>query len=374
MTKERLIYISNTKVLNARGGWDGLAWKIYSHLKERHPQILLRENTNPPISMAVKFQSKALRLLGLPGSFPIFNSERLRSVSKTLDQIIPSDVEHVIFHGSTTWVEYAGTKPYSAFLDCSFMTYLDYYHTIADFKKSDIRRIKEAELKFFKNAHSVFFSSQWAIEETRRLYNIEGSNFFRIGQGPTTNSSPLVELPLKVKNQFLFVGLDFLGKGGAQVHEAFEKFLIKFPDYKLVVAGQQPPDEYLRSDFVHYAGFIDKSKPHELVKLEELFRDSKALVMMTRKDIAPVAVIEAGLQGCISIANRVTALPELVQDNISGFLINNDVNELYEAMLKIASLSNEELLQIRKRCQQYLLNNFSWKSAIDTMDIKINEY
>lgn len=370
---ENLIFISNTSILHPRGGWDGLGGKIYALLREHFPSTRLVEKLNPEISLFPKVVSKILRSAGLRGNFPVFNEKRLKEIAGIVQANITKEIDYIFFHGATPWIGYQPDRPYAAFLDCSFMTYMNYYHDIGKFNKKDIARIMLAERKFFENAHKVFFSSQWAISDTRRLYNIDGSNFVRIGQGPTTNTKPLETLAPVVKKQFLFIGLDFLGKGGAEVCESFQRVVKDHPDYELIIAGQKPPDKFISEKNVRYVGFLNKSNPEGLAQLEQLFRESRALVMMTRKDIAPVAVIEAGLLGCISIANRITALSEMVRDRETGFLINNNTEELYLAMKEVASMPDQTLLQMRTNAKTFFSTEYSWNRVIEIMQAHMQQ-
>jgi len=375
MVSDRLqiTFISNTPIQKARGGWDGLGGKVYELLKKRFPTTLLIEELNPEISFLSKFFSKAFRVIGLKGSFPVFNKSRLKNVADLVGQKVKKESNFLFFHGATPWIYVETNKPYCALLDCCFMTYMSIYHKIDLFSKTDLRRIAEKERSFLEKAHSVFFTTQWALEETKRLYQLHGDNFMRVGQGPSTHTEPNQQLMDVVRNQFLFIGTDFLGKGGAAVCNSFQKLIKDYPDYELVIVGQTPPDAYLQGKNIRFLGFINKSTPEGLKQLEQLYKESKALVMQTKKDIAPLVVIEAGLQGCITIANKVTALGEMIIDQKTGYLIESDEDQLLDAMKKVASLSADELKDMRTAARTHLIQEFTWQPIMEKMIASIQQ-
>ena len=214
MKPKKILFISNVDIRNRRGGWDGLGGKIYDLLCEAFEDVGLAEKLTPPVDTFARITSKILRILRWPANFPAFSPKRLKQYADLVTQNIDPAAGHLVFHGSTQWVDYRPAVPYSVYIDCAYLTYLQVYHRIGQYSKRDIERIKRKERDFLMRAHRVLFTSAWALEETRRNYALAGTNFISIGLGPLLNIAPEDSTPLPVRNQFLFVGIDFLGKGG----------------------------------------------------------------------------------------------------------------------------------------------------------------
>jgi glycosyltransferase involved in cell wall biosynthesis len=364
--KNKYLFVSNVDIRNRKGGWDGLGGKIFDLLSERLGSVQLLDKINPEVSFSSKAQSKLFRSVGLKANFPAFSKGRLNAIASTLKEKVPGDVDYIIFHGSTPWINYQPAVKYCALLDCSFITYMQVYHQLNHYSSSDIGRIKNKERQFFKNAHAIFFTSQWALQETCSHYDLKGENFKVIGQGPSTEIK-MQEKDLPVKKQFLFIATDFLGKGGAEVCNSFEKFLASYPDYELVIVGQQPPKDFQLGKNIRFLGYINKSTPEGAAQLENLYRQSTALLMMTRKDIAPLVIIESGLYGCPCIGNNASAIGEMIKDKQTGLLINNNENELLQAMLEMAAMKDADMQRMRKQVRTLMLTDFSWDGIIKKM-------
>jgi glycosyltransferase involved in cell wall biosynthesis len=362
-----VVFVSNFDLNNRKGGFDGLGGKIYDALHESLDRVILFDKINPRVLIGDKLFSKLFRAIGIPAQFPAFSSSRLDMVKQDLTNRISSGSSIIFFHGITPWISYRPRNKYYAFTDCSFETYIDKYHKKSLFSTADIKRIVENEKRFMQNAECIFFSSQWALEETKRGYNLDGRNFKNINQGPLIDLPGISEEVVIPDDQFLFIGLDFYGKGGDEICRAFGEFNASGKKYKLLIVGQKPPDKYLRNEDIEYLGYINKYDRNERERLLSLYRRSKALLLFTQKDIAPVVIIEAGLFGCPTIANKHCAISEMIVDGKTGYLINKSGEELMTAMNKISQMDNKALFKMRSSAKDNFQKNYSWEDSINSI-------
>jgi glycosyltransferase involved in cell wall biosynthesis len=273
---------------------------------------------------------------------------------------MPANPRAIIFHGITPWIACRPSVPYFTFSDCSFDTYMDLYHDRKQFSERDLARINKAEGGFMANAAGVWFTVDWSLDEAKRQYQLEGRNMIKMGQGAT------MEMPVDAfdgrmpQKQFLFIATDFLGKGGAEISRAFQKIYAEDPEYRLVIIGQKPPDEYLHLPGVAFIGYVNKSSAEGRQQFSEIYRDSRGLLMLTRKDIFPIVLIEAGLHGCPSVANRQSAIPEVILDGKTGYLIDTTEEALERAMRTLMHMPGQELLDMRRFTARFYEDNHSW--------------
>lgn len=114
----------------------------------------------------------------------------------------------------------------------------------------------------------------------------------------------------------LFVGVWFKRKGGELVLQAYQKLKSKYQKLKLIIVGQVPPEIRLPDEVLHW----DYLPRERLIK--EIYPQADILVL-----VPPVAegyglvVHEAASFGIPSIVTSVYALPELVEDEKTGFVI-----------------------------------------------------
>jgi len=364
-------FVSNFNLNNRKGGFDGLGGKIFDLLKENLDDVILLDNINPPVEKIDRYRSILMRKMRIPANFPVYSASRLNRIGSLLDKAVGGKKGFIVFHGATPWIGYKPTNKYYTFTDCSFETYISNYHDRSHYSKRDISRIIKAEEKFFANAEQVFFTSGWAIEETKKHYQLTGDNFLNIRQGPSMEISPQAFTDESPLNQFVFIGTDFLGKGGDLICNAFRKFTTEHQDYKLLIIGQRPPEEFLSIPNVIFLGYVNKSSAEGRQQLEQIYQQSKALFLLTRKDISPLVLIEAGLHGCPSIANSQGAIPEMIMENISGFKINSNEEECLHAMIKIAGMEDQELKTLRRNTKNYYQDNYDWSGIMKLMMQKI---
>lgn len=366
----KISYITNLTVNNSSGGWSGMNYHVYKELEKR-AEVQLIQGINPPYSFREKLQSKLFRIAGLKGIYPAFTNHRLDAIRSLVHPKIAAESQLLFFHGVTPWLHVNPSVPYSLYLDACFYSYITIYHTKNEFSTSQLEELFKKEALFLQNAKAVFFSSAWALEETKKNYNLTGSNFFNAGLGGGFNSQSISE----EKNEsdppyFLFVGHDFLGKGGDKIISAFVEIQKEFPEYRLKIIGQPPPDQFLIHSNVEYMGVIDKSLPGALDKMINIFANAYCFLLPTSKDITPLVLVEAGSVGCPAIATDNFGIPEIVVDGETGILIKPD--EFIEQNLTGAmrQLCQNRILRNKMsgKAKEHIAKKFSWDITGERID------
>lgn len=137
----------------------------------------------------------------------------------------------------------------------------------------------------------------------------------------------------------LFIGVWFARKGGLLLLEAFNILKAKYPQIRLNLVGELPKGLKLPKDTWHQ-NFISREK-----LIREIFPQADVLVL-----VPPVVegyglvVLEAASLGIPAIVSRVYALPEIVLDQETGFVITPE--SLRELVMKLEILiKNPQLCQ-----------------------------
>lgn len=359
--RSQIIFISNSSIIKPEGGWDGLGSRIHDILCSKY-DVELIENISPKVYFVEKFISNSLALIGLKSYFYFFSRKRLKKISDICKSKINNPSTILFFHGSTPWIEFLTDHKYFVLLDCNFNTYINVYHKNHKFLRSDIKRIADAEKLFLKKAEAIFFTSNFALNETLENYCISPDKLFIIGQGSSVNIDDIkLDLVIK-KRQFLFIASDFIGKGGLVVYKGFCKFHNSHPDFKLVIVGQKPPMKILEDHRVLYLGFIDKSSSHGLNILLNLYRESYFLLLFSTKDIAPFVIVEAGICYCPTLALNFSAIGDMIIDKKSGYLVEaHQANLFWAKLCEIADLSKEQYDDMCLNAHNHMKYNFNWE-------------
>ncbi len=314
----RANYITNLSLSEISGGWSGFNAAIFASLA-RHYTLKYVGPISPPPDVVAKVGSKLRRLAGLPGSFQFFSARRLRRIAREIERAADPEAALDFFHGSTPWIDFEPKIPYACYLDASFSTYISVYHERSRFDRADVARIEKLEAAWLARASRIFFSSEWALEETARAYDLDRSKMCAVGLGG--------HLPIPPGDaytgghDFLFLSLDFAGKGGQLCVDAFSELRREIPDARLRIVGAKPPEHVLGAPGIVYEGLLSKSVPAELQRLQSILAASFALVHPTVRDATPQVIAESAYHGCPAIAPRSFGIPEMVVDGITGWLV-----------------------------------------------------
>lgn len=356
----KINYITNLSVQDSSGGWSGMNYNIFRQLAKKF-EINTIEKINPRYNLSAKIISKLMRLLGMKGLFPAFTVARLNTIKTLTEQQFHKDAAFNFYHGVTPWINIKNDLPYALYTDACFASYIRVYHDHKKFVTRQLKSLFEKEKEFLIKATAVFFSSSWALEDTKKCYGLSGDNFRVAGLGG--GYEKVSDERKEISNPFfLFVGLDFAGKGGDMVCKAFSRISQKFPDFILKLVGQKPPEEYLQNKKITYCGFFDKANPAENKALRDLFAGAYSFLLPTVKDMTPLVLVEAGSVGCPAISVDNFGIPEIIINGQTGLLLNK--NELTEESLFIAMETicndNERRNIWGENAKAYIADNFSW--------------
>ena len=368
----RINYITSLDVNNYSGGWSGMNHNVYQQLKRRF-DVELIQNINPPYFLKEKILSKVLRLVHLRGMFPAFSAGRLKKIKEQVESRLDTQAQFNFYHGSTPWATVTNTLPYAAYLDCCFASYISVYHDPKQFNSKQIDGLFKKEAEFLSNARSVFFSSRWALDDACAQYNLNGDNFVVAGLGGALE----IDLPKQeISNPyFLFVGLDFMGKGGDKAVDAFNIVRKRYPHFTLKIVGEVPPEKFRSVPGVKYEGFFDKSDTDQFNKLISLFNNAFCFILPTSKDMTPLVLVEASSVGCPVIATNNFGIPEIVRNNETGILLAPTHPLTDQLVVAMSELVENKSLREKfvKKSSDYMMNNFTWERTGEIICDKILE-
>jgi len=163
----------------------------------------------------------------------------------------------------------------------------------------------------------------------------------------------------------LFVGTWFKRKGGEILLTAYKELKKKYPNVDLILIGEIEKDIFLSGKIFH----------KNYVPREKLIRDifPKADILV---DVPPVAegyglvVLEAASLGIPAIVSSVYALPEIVEDRKTGFVIGpNNVSALVDALEKL--IKNPTLLEkMGRSAKKRFIKNY-WGEVTNKKLLKV---
>ena len=265
---------------------------------------------------------------------------RFRS-SNAADRIVRAEppIDIILQIGATFEPSRHGAVPYALICDSNIELArhgaATGYSEAASLTTSELRDIKAREAAIYSQASVIFTLS----ERTRRSFiedfGVPPDRVRAVYAGPNFDPEAL-RLPTRVSASrpptVLFVGRQFERKGGDTLLAAFRKVRHEIEDAQLVIVG---PDHLDVDDAgVVSRGFIDKSTPTGWESLIQLYASADVFCLPTRFEAFGVAYIEAMHFGLPCIGTNVWAVPEIVADRQTGYLISpNDVDALADRLI-----------------------------------------
>lgn len=306
----------------------------------KHERVHYVGPINPPAFAQQKAWSKLRRVIGVGGSFFFFSERRLNSIADEVRLQCQSNARLDFFHGFTPWIGTRPERPYIAWSDCTFRDYVDIYHHRELFRHEDLERIEKAEADWLRKADRVLFTSKWAADRAVSQYSLEIDRVVSLGIFGET------EMPASDayagRQEFAFVSTNFESKGGRIVFEAFCEVRKRYPEASLIIVGDRPGRDMLGPG-VSSTGFLRKEVPEEYRRFREILAGARAIVSATTSDICPLLFVEAGYFGCPVISTRNFAIPEIVEHESTGILLDGPPNPvaLAGAMSRILEMTDQ---------------------------------
>ena len=241
-------------------------------------------------------------------------------------------------------------------------------------------RIK-LETKLYRNASVVLTFSECARKSVINDYGIDENKVATVYAGAN-----IKEIPSKLEKDYsnkniLFVGKDFNRKGGPTFIKAFKEVKNEVRDAKMIIVSEPNLNfpSRLHTVFDFFGIKVKVSKPkinqpdfeikgHVLYEeLIQLFKDASIFAMPSVQENFGHVFLEAMAYKLPCIGTTVDAMPEIIVDGKTGFLVPpNDYTKLADKLVLL--LEDENLMkrmgeQGQKRVERY----FTWDLVVDRM-------
>ncbi len=196
---------------------------------------------------------------------------------------------------------------------------------------SDADLAREARL--FRDASHVFPMSDWTAASLRKDCGVDSANITVMY--PSIDISRFVRPAYQDegKLRLVFIGNNFLRKGGDKLCQWVGGPLAGKAELH-VISGD--PDARGDLPGVIFHGRVPNDK---LVK--DVLPSMDALCLPTKSDMSPLAIIEAAAAGLPVVASRIGAIPELVLEGETGFVVNAEDEAGFIAALENLAVEPE---------------------------------
>lgn len=264
----------------------------------------------------------------------------------------------------------SGSIPVFSYLDASKLTWIKTYFGIHSLCRRSQRILYKINESGLKNARLTFFSSDWAREEALKEVQVNEGKFVEIPFGANLLKAPeeaearqFAEDRLKGKPQFLFLGKEWIRKGGDTAFKLINILRNTGIDAELHVIGCNPGLSELPAWVITH-GYIDRSSIKGQLKFNEILARSYFLLFFSTAEAYGLALCEANAFAVPCIAANTGGIPAIIHPGKNGYLFNGPfrVEEIADCILQL--LRNPEqyrllALQSKKEYEERL----NWERA-----------
>ncbi len=179
------------------------------------------------------------------------------------------------------------------------------------------------EQAVYRNAAAIFTMSEFVRTSLREDYGVDSARVHVVGAGP--NVTPVGPAALHRPPLILFVGKQFVPKGGPELLQAFDIVRREHPEARLAIVSSSCPAPLPPG--VEFHGLVSREA------LGRLYQAASVFALPTLREAFGLSLLEAMSFGLPVVASRIEAIPEIVSEGESGILIPpRDVPALAQAL------------------------------------------
>lgn len=252
------------------------------------------------------------------------------------------------------------------------------FHGYDASKKEILEKYSQSYKTLFNEAFKIISVSQKIAKTLITL----GCNSSKITISPCAPNDSFSNIKLNYSKP-LFVGIGRFVDKKAPYYTilAFSKVLKKYPEAKLLIAGNGVLYNMCKN-LVRFLKIEQQVILPGIVAHDELknhFTNALAFVQHSITAIdgdmegTPVAILEAGIAGLPVIATKHAGIPDVILNNETGFLVEeHDVDAMAEKMMEL--LENPEIgKKMGEKSKAFIQNNFSQKIHLEILNKIIKE-
>ncbi|MCF1714790.1 glycosyltransferase family 4 protein [Flavihumibacter sp. RY-1] len=179
-----------------------------------------------------------------------------------------------------------------------------------------------------------------------------------------------IDLKEKMTNHLVFVGIIndlknqlFILQVLKELRDSGYLFTIEFCGGFGNAEYQQKIESYIKdhhlNDHVRFNGWVAYSD------LPKILERSDMLVLTSRQEALPMSIAEAMAAGRPVLATRVGGIPEMINDEVNGFLVTIDSTRLAVEALKKVYNNDSLMLRLGKAAKEKALSNYLAESVAE---------
>jgi glycosyltransferase involved in cell wall biosynthesis len=290
------------------------------------------------------------------------NSLRSKYYGYTIEKKIKNEkIDFLFAPAASVEIAYLKTDiPICYFSDTSFNQIMNYYNTFSHFTPNAIKESNEIEQKAINNSSFQIYSSDWAADHAKSYYKANNASVIKFGAN-IDNAPERKELVKSYDStiNLLFLGLEWVRKGGDIVFQTIEILDKKGYDFQLYICGCNPKINHPKIQIIPR---LNKNRPSDMETFHQLLLKSHLLFLPTRADCTPIVFCEANAYGLPVITTDTGGVSSLIKNDVNGYILPFDAGS-NEYAKKIAHLldNKDKLKDMSKVSRKTYEDELNWE-------------
>ena len=241
-------------------------------------------------------------------------------------------------------------QPMVLWTDAPLSASVNFYPWLSNLTKETTDHLYAMEKLALERCELVIFLSDWAAKTSIETYGIDPAKVAVVPWGAnleTKHDNEDIHNIVEAKNneccKLLFIGVDWMRKGGDIAFKIAEELNSRGIDTELSVVGCEPETVEPLPSYVKNLGFIPKHTREGINKINKLFTESHFLVLPSRVDFSPHVFCEANSFGLPCIGTQVGGIPTLIKHGLNGqtFSLSASISEYCNYIARLMDNYND---------------------------------
>jgi len=250
--------------------------------------------------------------------------------------------------------------PTMLYVDCTHRQSAEFWPAWNPLRGRALQRWYERETAAYAQAHHLFVYMQVTRRSLVDDYGIDDDRISVVGAGINTGKPVVRERPSGEAPMVLFIGNDFVRKGGPTLVRAFRDVRRQMPDARLVLVGTRP--DLPAEPGVEVLGRID-----DRARVLDLYHQASVFCLPSVFEPYGLVLLEAMAHGVPSISTPSVGASEIVTDGESGLLVpTGDSGRLAQVLLELLS-DPERAARLGSAGRERVLQTCTWDDVVARM-------
>ena len=307
----------------------------------------------------------------------LFTGKKIRwkhsiEYAKRIGQLITKRIKNydydlaVVIAASTEAAFVEINAPIIYISDATFEKMVNYESSFSNISNNSIFEGNYLEKKILNKSTYIMYPSEWPIQSAIAFYKIPKTKIVKAKFGsnfPNIDSEDELE-KLYNHNQILkllFIGVKWETKGGPIAIETLNELNKRNIKTELTVVGCSVPKNNLPG--LNVISFLDKSNKNDLEKLYKLYRENHFFILPTRNEAVGIVFCESAQFGLPCITSNTGGIPDYVQDNYNGCLMDLNASGLdYANSIEKIWFNKDKYTQMRIAAKKKYTKELNWNS------------